>query len=35
MIEYAGAPILTFDLADTITSLNRAAELLFGWDASS
>jgi len=32
MIENAGAPILTFDLADTITSMNRAAELLFGWD---
>jgi PAS domain S-box-containing protein len=32
MIEHAGAPILTFDLAETITSMNRAAELLFGWD---
>jgi PAS domain S-box-containing protein len=32
MIEHAGAPILTFDLADNITSMNRAAELLFGWD---
>ena len=32
MIEHAGAPILTFDLAENITSMNRAAELLFGWD---
>jgi PAS domain S-box-containing protein len=32
MIEHAGAPILTFDLGDNVTSMNRAAELLFGWD---
>jgi PAS domain S-box-containing protein len=32
MIEHAGIPILTFDLGDTITSMNRAAELLFGWN---
>lgn len=32
MIEHAGAPILTFDLAENVTSMNRAAELLFGWE---
>lgn len=32
MIEHAGAPILTFDLAENLTSMNRAAELLFGWE---
>jgi len=31
LIEHAGDPILTFDLADNITSMNRTAELLFGW----
>jgi PAS domain S-box-containing protein len=32
LVEHAGDPILTFDLADNITSMNRAAELLFGWE---
>jgi PAS domain S-box-containing protein len=32
LVEQSGAPILTFDLAENLTSMNRAAELLFGWD---
>jgi PAS domain S-box-containing protein len=32
MIEHAGAAILTFDLAENVTSMNRAAEVLFGWE---
>ncbi|HEY2386897.1 MAG TPA: HAMP domain-containing sensor histidine kinase [Candidatus Binatia bacterium] len=32
LVEQSGAPILTFDLSESLTSINRAAELLFGWD---
>jgi PAS domain S-box-containing protein len=32
LVERSGAPILTFDLSERLTSMNRAAELLFGWD---
>jgi PAS domain S-box-containing protein len=32
LIEHAGDPILTLDLAENVTSMNRTAELLFGWN---
>jgi len=32
MVEHAADPILTFDLTENVTSLNRAAEFLFGWE---
>ena len=35
MVENAGDPILTFDLNDRVTSLNGAAERLFGWDRAA
>jgi PAS domain S-box-containing protein len=32
MVESAADPILTFDLGENVTSMNRAAEHLFGWE---
>jgi PAS domain S-box-containing protein len=32
MVENAADPILTFDLGENVTSMNRAAEHLFGWE---
>src|ERR1700752_1455259 len=34
VVEHAGDPILTFDLECTLTSVNPAAELFFGWDGN-
>jgi len=32
IVEHAGDPILTFDLAEKVTSMNRAAERVLGWE---